>query len=479
MTTTMLVVLGGFLTVVTGPRWGIAPLAWVAPVPFLLWARRADGWRTWSALFGVLLLGFAAQCAIFATTPVPVIGVIGFAPPLALLRFAAIAAGELVRRRRGEAAGLTAYVAATVVSDWLGYGVSEFGAWMATANSQVEWLAFMQLAAIAGLAAPGALMAWMAGAIAVALDPARRGAPRRLMAVTAAGVVTAVAVGWGTYRLDHPVPGRSVTVAAVTTQVGPTETGLPDAAALRANADALFDRTRVAAARGARLVVWNEIATVITPTEEGAFVERGTSMARALGIDLVLAYAVLEQTAPVLFDNKYLFITNDGEILDEYQKHHPVPGEPSIRGTGPLKILARPYGNVGGAICYDYDFPAMAREHAHAGADLVVVPSSDWRGIDPLHTYMARTRAIEGGFALVRSVRWAPSGVFDTAGRARGWMTAIDDDDGVLVADVPVGRRATVATTVGDAPIVIAFLVWVVLAGLAASRSVKVSGPRP
>lgn len=66
-----------------------------------------------------------------------------------------------------------------------------------------------------------------------------------------------------------------------------------------------------------------------------------------------------------------------------YQKHHPVPGEPSIRGTEPLRVLARPYGRVGGAICYDYDFPALAREHARLGADLVVVPSSDWRGIDP------------------------------------------------------------------------------------------------
>jgi len=57
-------------------------------------------------------------------------------------------------------------------------------------------------------------------------------------------------------------------------------------------------------------------------------------------------------------------------------------------------------------------------------------------------------------------VRWAPSGVFDAMGRQRGWMTAIDDNDGVLMAQVPVGQRPTIATSLGHVP------VWVALAAL-------------
>ncbi len=458
--------LGGLLTVVTGPRWGIAPLAWVAAVPYLMWARHAQGWRRWAALFGMLLAGYCLQCVIFATPPVPAIAVIGFGPPLALLRFTAIVVGEHVRRRRGDAAGIGAYTAATVVCDWVGYGASPFGAWMATANSQVAWLEFMQLTSVTGLAGPGALMAWAAGTMAMS---------RRAVALGAVAAVVAGVVGWGTWRLDQPLPGRSVTVAAVVTTVGPNEHGLPDAATLRANTDALFERTRVAAARGARLVVWNEIATVIQPEEEAAFTTRATTLAAGLGVDLVLAYAVLEQSNPVLFDNKYLFISETGEVLDEYQKHHPVPGEPSIRGTAPLRMLARPYGVVGGAICYDYDFPALALEQARSAVDLVVLPSSDWRGIDPIHTYMARTRAIEGGFALVRSVRWAPSGVFDAMGRPRGWMTAIDDNDGVLMAQVPVGQRQTIATTLGHTPVWAALAILVMLVSAAIPTSPRAS----
>jgi len=463
-----LLVLGGLLTLLTGPRWGVGALAWLLPVPFLLYARKAHGWRAWSALFGVLLLGHCIQCALFATPPVPVIAVIGFGPPLALLRFLAIRMGEAVRRRAGEGAGLVAYVTGTVVFDWLGYGASELGAWMATANSQVESLAFLQLASIAGLAGLGALMAWAAGTIAMLIDLAQLRAQLGNSIALAAALVAGL--WWGTLRLDQPVPGRSVSVAAVTTRVGPGERGMPDAATLAANTDALFARTRTAAERGARLVVWNEIATLIDPDQEDALTTRARQTARELGIDLVLAYGVLETKQPVLFDNKYLFISEGGEILDTYQKHHPVPGEPSIRGTGPLRVLDRPYGHVGGAICYDYDFPAMAREHARAGADLVVVPSSDWRGIDPVHTFMARVRAIEGGFALLRSVRWAPSGVFDAHGRPRGFMPATDDNDGVMVAAVPLGGTPTVAATIGDAPIAVAFVAWLGSLGLALGR---------
>jgi len=451
-----LLALGGLLTLLTGPRWGVGALAWLLPVPYLLYARKAHGWRAWSAMFGVLLLGYCIQCAVFATPPVPVIAVIGFGPPLALLRFLAIRTAEAVRRRAGEGAGLVAYVTGTVVFDWLGYGVSELGAWMATANSQVEALAFLQLASVAGLAGLGALMAWTAGTIAMLIDlgqlRTRVGNSIALAAVLVVGLL------WGTLRLDQPLPGASVSVAAVTTNVGPGKRGMPDAATLTANTDALFARTHRAAARGARLVVWNEIATLIDPDQEGALTTRAQQTARELGIDLVLAYGVLATKDPVLFDNKYLFISEGGEILDTYQKHHPVPGEPSIRGTGPLRVLERPYGRVGGAICYDYDFPAMAREHARGGADLVVVPSSDWRGIDPVHTFMARVRAIEGGFALLRSVRWAPSGVFDAHGRPRGFMPATDDNDGVLVAQVPLAQRPTLAARIGDAPIAVAFV---------------------
>jgi len=448
-----LLALGTLAMVATGPRWPIPALGWFAIVPFLVYARRARGWRSWLGLAGVLLAAGCVQLISIATPPVPVIAILGFGPPLGLTWFASLGIGELARRRAGETAGIFAFAAAIAVTSWVGYGVTELGAWMAFAASQVEDLRFVQLAALGGLGGLGFVMAWFAAVVANLVAAPPRG--RRWRPAVALVTLLGIGLAWSTLRVEHVIDGRHVTVGAVTTDLGMDERGLPGPDALAANTDALFARTRLAAARGARLVVWNEVATVILPADEAAFLERGRAIARELGVDVVLGYAVLASADPLRLDNKYAFVTDDGTIADVYQKHHPVPGEPSIRGTGPVRVLDRPYGRVGGAICYDYDFPALARAHARAGAELVVIPSSDWRGIDPVHTFMARVRAIEIGVPIVRSTRWGATAAFDAHGRIRGWMTAAQPDH-VMVVTLPIGQRPTLYAAIGDVPVALA-----------------------
>jgi apolipoprotein N-acyltransferase len=211
----------------------------------------------------------------------------------------------------------------------------------------------------------------------------------------------------------------------------------------------------LAASRGARVVVWNEAATVVPAAEESLFVRRGAELARRRGIDLVLAYIVPATDVPYRMENKYVWLSENGDVLESYFKHHPVPGEGSLKGAAPLRVLARPYGKLAGAICYDYDFPEMSLAHARLGAGLVVVPASDWRGIDPYHTQMARIRAIEGGFSVLRPVRWATSGAFDAYGRSRATLSHFEDNDRVILATLPVLRVPTFYSRIGDAPVLL------------------------
>lgn len=131
-----------------------------------------------------------------------------------------------------------------------------------------------------------------------------------------------------------------------------------------------------------------------------------------------------------------------------------------MRGTAPIVALDRPYGRVAGAICYDYDFPSLGQEHAALGTQLAVVPSSDWRGIDPFHTQMAAIRGIEGGYSVLRPVRWATSTATDAYGRVRGSLSYFELNDRVLVAQVPITQVQTVYAAIGDA------LPWTCLVGL-------------
>ena len=356
------------------------------------------------------------------------------------------------RRRAGELAAIAAYVGLTGLGEWLSYSYSPLGLWGSAASTQVDNLALLQLASVAGVAGIGVVVAVVPAVIAMLLAaPATR--VRLRAAVAAAALVVAVHAG-GAVRLFAHQDGPTLRVAAVVTDVGLGERGLPDAAALAANEDALFARTQLAGERGAQLIVWNEAATIVLPADEPRLIARGQAAARALGAELVLAYAVLEEDAPLRLDNKYVWLAADGAIVETYRKHHPVPSEPSIRGTAPLVAHDHPWGRAAGAICYDYDFPAIARAHGRLGADLVVVPSSDWRGIDPFHTQIARIGAISGGFALVRSVRWATSAAFDAYGRTRATMAVDEQHDRVMLATVPVTRVPTIYAAVGDAPVV-------------------------
>lgn len=450
--TRALLALGGALVALSAYRWGVPLAAWIAPAPFLVVMRRAGGWRPRLVVLAVLLAATMVQVGKIVTAPVPWLMVFPFAVPSALTAWAILLGTEAARRRAGELAGVATFVALTGLGEWASYTFSPLGLWGTAASTQVDDLALLQLAAVAGVAGIGMVVAVVPAVLAM-LAAAPRTRARVRAAVVAAAIVGGVHAG-GAVRLFAHAGGPTLRVAAVVTDLGLDASGLPSPATLAANEDTLFARTRTAAARGAELVVWNEVATLVTPADEARLVARGQDAARALGVELVLAYGVVERTAPLLIDNKYVWLGTDGAVVETYRKHHPVPGEPSRRGTAPLVAHDHPWGRAAGAICYDYDFPAIARAHGRLGADLVVVPSSDWRGIDPFHTQIARIGAISGGFALVRSVRWATSAAFDAYGRTRATMAVGEHNDRIMLATVPVTRVPTLYARLGDAPVV-------------------------
>lgn len=454
--------LGTALMALAGNRFSIGITAWVAAVPWLLHLRRTSGPRARLALLLALQVGAFLNIAKIITEPLPWYFALMFSVPAALGAWLGYLLFEALRRRLGDRWGLALFPALVVSLEWLGASTSELGSWGALAYTQLDNPALLQVVSLLGFTAIGLLISAVSALLAVVLDSPQ---PRRWAPVGAglAGVVL-LAHAYGAVRLDRVLDGPLVTVATVTSDIGPTPAGLPSEAELARGTDDLFARTVEAAERGARLIVWNEGATAVAPAGEAALVARGRAVAEAHGVDVVLAY-VVPLDGLDRFENKYVWVTPDGPV-ETYDKHHPVPGEGAIAGTAPLRVLDRPYGHAAGAICYDYDFPALGLEHARLGADLVVVPASDWRGIDPFHTQMAAMRGIEGGFSVVRSVRWATSGAFDAIGRVRGTASYFEGER-LMVARVPARRVETLYSRVGDVLPIASLLV--LLAGVLGS----------
>jgi predicted amidohydrolase len=92
-----------------------------------------------------------------------------------------------------------------------------------------------------------------------------------------------------------------------------------------------------------------------------------------------------------------------------------------VSAGGPLRLFETVLGKIGITICYDSEFPLLARALVEAGAELLLVPSCT----DSLHGYWrvrigAQSRALEGQCYAVQS---------PTVGEAP-WSPAVDINRG-------------------------------------------------
>ncbi len=452
---------GIIVTTLVGNRFNVAILGWVATVPWLVYLRRSSGWRSQVALFLAVQLGTFIQMLKIITEPIPWFFAAMFSVPSAAFGFLLLLLFEASRRRLGDAWGLILFPAITIVSEWVAATYSGMGSWGALAYSQLDNLALLQLTSLFGLTGVSMVLASTSALTAVLIDSQARARWRR--ATYAIGALVVAAHIFGAIRIYTPLPGPLVTVATVSTDIGIGADGLlPSADQLATANNALFSRTEKAMEQGAALVVWNEGSTAVPAAEEDAFIARGQALAQAHQADVVLAY-VVPIDGMKRFENKYLWLSPSGP-LETYFKHHPVPGEGAIASTDPIRVFSRPYGNAAGAICYDYDYPGLAHQHALGGAGIVAVPSSDWRGIDPFHTQMARVRGIEGGFSVVRSVRWATSAAYDALGRPRA-SSGYFEGERVMIARLPTQQIPTLYNQIGDVLPFAAFIVLLIASG--------------
>jgi apolipoprotein N-acyltransferase len=242
----------------------------------------------------------------------------------------------------------------------------------------------------------------------------------------------------------------TVTMAAVGTDSEIGGLPLPQGNKNEEDIKRILERTEIAAEFGARIAVWTEGAFYLEPAYEEIWIETFQDLAKKSDITLVASYILLVSESPFIYENKYLLINSEGDIINTYLKHQPVPGEPAVKGTNPLRVFNIEGINLGGAICYDYDFPYLAKEYGDINADIVALPSSDWRGIDPLHTRMAAFRAIEQGHSLLRSTRFGLSAAINPYGEMLSQMSSFDSNNKIMISQLPVKGIKTVYSIIGD-----------------------------
>jgi len=167
-----------------------------------------------------------------------------------------------------------------------------------------------------------------------------------------------------------------------------------------------------------------------------------------------------------------ILLDPQGLVLWRYQKAHPVPGEPFPPGDGQVPTVQTPYGRLSTVICFDGDFPGTIRQAGQAGADVLLMPSEDWREIDPYHTQVATFTTIENGFSLVRQTSQGLAITVDYEGNVLAASDYFTSDPQVMVAYVPMQGVHTIYATIGD------LFAWLSLAGLVALSGVALARRR-
>ncbi len=456
----------GFLsTLLADMRGGAGVFAWFVPTPFLLYAALYRGGK--NRLWLLLVLVVAAILTLAKTVSDPLLMSVAFAVMSGTVTgvrfFLAYVLWDYIRTWAGNLAGVAAFPVVVVSLEYLQACYTPLGDWGALANTQVSNLPLLQTAALFGFLGISALMAWAAALVAaIVLNRGVSGLKAQMAVFVAVFVALNV---YGDLRLDYVPAGKYVRAAAVGTDYTFTGT-LPDPVdpAVARTTDSLIAGTAVAARQGAALAVWAEASTIVTQSGEKRLLDRLRELAKTDRIAIVAAYVVqLPKDAPYHLENKFTWITDTGEIAQTYRKHHPVPGEGSVPGRTPLELIPTAFGNVAGAICYDFDFPQLALTYARLGADFVVVPGLDWRGMLRRHTLMARMRAIEGGFPVLRAADGATSMAFDSRGQIVAALPNFGNNDRVMLAYLPVGRTPTLYSRTGP---VLAYAALLALAAL-------------
>ena len=420
-------------------------IAWISMVPFLIYLQKTSGWKSKLNFAIALIIAWTVIVLKIITHPIPVFFVFLYSIPIALIHLP----GYLVWSKfKNHQLTIFIFPAVLVVLEWIQYTFTPLGSWGAAAYTQLHSPVMQQLLSIFGMAGLGYLIYWINACIAQLLLTKKT--TNINFFIPTISLIAVIVFGALRMEFSQMKGENTISVAAVGTNSKVGGLPLPAKEENEMHIDEILKRTARAANFGAEIVVWNEAAFYVLPEDENKWIESFKTLANNSSITVVASYVLLISTEPLQYENKYILINDKGQILQTYLKHEPVPGEPAKKGITPFQTYEVAGSSLGGAICYDYDFPYIAKQYGSQGADIVTIPASDWRGIDPLHTKMAGYRAIEQGHSIVRSTRFGLSAGISPYGEMISSQSSFDNNDKIMMTELPKEGIRTIYSIIGD-----------------------------
>lgn len=369
--------------------------------------------------------------------------------------------------------------------------------WVLLGYSQASVLPIAQLASVFGVFGLSGLVALVNAALVLAAV-SRRSALSRWLPLGVALALVAATAAWGAGRMRAGTltrEGTPIRVGLVQGNIAQEHKWDPERA--ESILRRYLEMSRLAAARGARFIIWPESSLPYFFEEDPVHGDRVRRLAWETRSSILFGSDQMRPGKPPRYYNSAFLLEPAGTVGAVYQKIHLVPfGEyvplkhllffaaplvESVSDFSPgetmpmLPVEGRP---VSTAICYEVVYPSLARQAVSHGSQLLTTITNDaWYGRSSApwqHFEQASLRAIEQGRYLARSANTGISGVVDPYGRIVQRTQLFEQ--AVVVAEARFLTGRTVYGRVGD--VLAHACALLVAAGLLLGRRIDVKANR-
>ena len=178
-----------------------------------------------------------------------------------------------------------------------------------------------------------------------------------------------------------------------------------------------------------------ETVAALAESDDGPMAAAVAHIASEAGIAIVAGLPLRADGKP---HNAAIFVDGTGKRLLTYRKTH-LYGELDRAQFAAADALSAvvPFGpfHVALAICFDIEFPEVARTLARKGADLILVPTANMEPYDRISTGLVPARAEENGIFVAYANFCGPEGDVTYVG-----LSAVAGPDGRTLARADKGE---------------------------------------
>lgn len=431
---------------------------WLFSIPFLFVSRREKG--IYSYLVIPLIFGICSQLSFWKFTYDSTQNFLFYIPFFAGIYYGYVFYIDrlVYLKTKGFAATLIFPLTYTSFEFILSL-FNPFGTTGLLGYTQLDFLAFSQLASLTGMWGMTFMITWFSSVVYWLFD--NRFYKKNLLkgGLIYFTLLTAI-LTFGIVRINLPLPNGSVKISGIHTHDKVNE-GVQMNEAISRNDTILFKKisssiteriikeTRAEAKKNAKIVVWSEISTMNLDSDENIMVNIFRRLAQEENIYLMTNPFSIG-TNGAISENKILFFAPNGDMVLTHMKYGGNFMEGTLEGNKRIKTVATQYGNIAAAICWDADFSSIVREVGKSNADILLIPASNWKEIAPLHTIVAVFRGIENGCSIVRQTRNGLSIITDPTGKIITQLDHFSTKSWIMTGEVPNKKLWTLYPFIGD-----------------------------